>query len=445
MAKRDSNKLRHLKKLLEENPDSIKNIKVDKLSEIRKDLNPYNTSIVEEPGFLAFSYLFPQNDYLIKFTTTSMIAYLNAAVDEWDVPQDIPPVSVYDYVKNPNIINEMTAGWQKTPDVLARIEKNNEKMQERIIVKKFLEHLFQYDPHEHVRSAYVPPDPEEDRKDLPTPAGILAITESLSKNRIKVLEDKRIQHLMNMAKSIKKKQTYTLQRFNFLTDKRIKEEQFVRFIGTSAADINVPEIVYNIIPPADIFQNFEKYRATNYEKLLSATNTLYAEINDFEFAVMPAFYSKNEKEVMNFVEKYKEELVLPINVGRTGKWNIVSSYKANRDVTDFISKDSILLRKMMEERAKDAELAKKMMHKRKDNVKKENTKQHGPVGKHMEIWKDYMKHQNTESNVDMQEFDTSLIEQEDLSDNEMEVPVMRIGKGGLTVEKNKFNIKSDIG
>ena len=444
MAKKDINRLKSLKKLVEEHPETLKNIKVDKLTELRLGLNPYNTSIAEEPGFLAFSYLFPQHDYLIKFLTTSMIAFLNAAVDEWEVPQDIPPVSVYDYLKNPNIIDEMTAGWQKTPDVIKKIDANNEKMKERIVVKKFLEYLFQYDPHEHVRSAYVPPEPQEGRTEIPTPAGILAISENVSSNRIKVLEDKRLQNLMNMAKTINKGQSYTLQRFNFLTDKRIKEEQFVKFIGTTNVDLNVPEIVYNIIPPTDIFQKLEKYRHTNYEKLISATNNLYVEINDFEFAVLPAFYSTNEKETMDFIEKYKEELVLPINVARTGKWNIVSAFKENRDVTDYISKDSLLLRRMMEERVKDAETAKKMMHKRKHNVKKENEAEHGPVGKHMEIWKDYVSHQSKEANVDLSEFDTSLIKQEELPDDCMELPILRIEKGGLVLSKNKINIESDI-
>ncbi len=429
-----------LKKLLIENPDIVRKLDAEKLAGIRKTVNPFNTSIAEESGFLAFSYLYPHKDYMVKHLMTTMIAFLNAAVDEWDVPENVPPVSVYDYVKNPNIINEMTAGWQKNEAVLAKLKKNEEKMKERIVVKRFLEHLFQYNPHEHVKSAYVPPEPEEDRIDIPTPAGVLAIAKGTAKKRVKLLEDKRLQKLMNMTKSIDAKQPYTLKRFNFLVNERVDNERFDRFIGTSKEDVNIPGLVYNIIPPTDVFHNFNKYYEINYEKLIDATNNLYCEINDLEFAVMPAFYSKDRGEVMDFIEKYKEEVSLPINVAQTGKWNIVASVEANRKKTDFISKDSLLLRRMLDQRVEDMKTGKRMMEMKANNLKKKNAEEQGPIGKHIETWKNYRKGQDN----DVGGIDLSQLDQDDCPDDEIEVPVFRLDNGGLSIAKNKFNIEAEV-
>lgn len=444
MAKLNKKELQNLKKMLAENPDFANNLKTNDLANIRKSVNPYNTSIAEKSGYLAFSYLCPQKDYLTKRIITSFIAFMNAAVDEWEVPKDIPPVSVYDYVKNPDIINEMTAGWQKNEKTMEKLRKNEEKMKERIIVKKFLEYLFQYDPHEHVRSAYSVPEPEENRKEIPTPAGVLAVKESMSKTRVKLIEDKRLQNLMNMAKSVQKGRPYTLARFNFITNEKITEEQFQKFIGTNNPDINVPQTVYEMVPPADIFASFDKYCNINFEKLTSATNLLYSEINDFEFSILPAFYSEKEKDVRNFIEKYKEELTLPINVAQTGKWTLLASYKQNREVTDYVSNDSLLLRRMMEQRVKDGEIAKKMTQKRAKKDKEENEKEYGPSSAKLDVWKQYRSGADKDSGVDLSGCDFSKLEPDECDDDHQEVPVFKIGKGGLSMEKNKFYMKQDI-
>lgn len=429
-----------LKKMLIDRPEIVKKLKVEDLASIRKTVNPFNTSIAEENGFLAFSYLYPHKEYMMKHMMTAMIAFLNSAVDEWEVPENVPPVSVYDYVKNPNIINEMTNAWQKTEDVLAKLKKNDEKMKERIVVKRFLEYLFQYNPHEHVKSAYVPPEPQENRVDIPTPAGVLAIKEGTSKKRVNLLEDQRLQKLMNMAKSVEAKQPYTLKRFNFLVNKNLDNGKFDKFIGTSKEDVNIPGVVYNIVPPVDVFHNFNKYYEVNYEKLIDATNTLYCEINDLEFAVMPAFFSKDRAEVMDFIERYKEEVSLPINVAQTGKWSIVASVEANRKKTDFISKDSLLLRRMLEQRVEDAKIGKKMMEKKASKLKKKNAEEEGPIGKHIETWKNYRKSQDN----DVGGIDLSQLDQDDCPDDEIEVPVFRLDEGGLNIKKNKFNIEAEV-
>ncbi len=436
-----------LKKLIIENPEIVNQIKSEKLSEFRKKINPFNTSICEKSGYLAFSYICPQEEYLTKRTITSFVAFLNAALDEWRVPKDVPPVSIYDYVQNPSILSEMTAGWKKTDAVLEKLRQAEELLQKKLFIKEFLEEMFQYDPHEHVRSAYSPPEPEENRQMIPTPAGVLAVTQQMSKDRVKLLEDKRLQALLNMAKSAQKNRSYTLSRFNFLTNERISEEQFRRFIGTDEKDINVPQTVYTMIPPIDIFARFRNYCSVNFEKLNEATCLLYNEIYDFEFSILPAFYSEREKDVRNFIEKYKEELTLPIHIAQTGKWTILAAVKQNREVTDYISKDSLLLRRMMEQRVNDAKLGKEMMQKQAKKDKKKNELENGVSNvssKHMEVWKEYRKSQEKDDGLDLSGCDLSQLEPDECPDDCQELPIFRVAKGGLEMQKNKINIKADI-
>ena len=424
---------------IKNNPELLKKIDEKKLAALRTKINPYNVSICEQdPHYVAFSYTLPQYEYLVKQITVSLVGFLNAAVEEWNVPAGVPPVSVYDYVKNPKIMDELTADWVKDEKTKEKLKRNDDFMKNRIVVKQFLEYLFQYDPHEHVRSSYSVPE-QEDRKEVVTPAAVLAIKEETSSDRIKLLQDKRMQRVMNMAKSAQKGRPYSLNRFNFLTDSRITPEQYRKFIGTSEKDINISQVVTNMIPPADIFHTFRKYCDTNHEKIIEATDTLYSELHDLNIAILPAFVSKDHKSVLNFIEKYKSEMSVPIYVAQTGKWTILESYKKNREVTDYVSKDSLLIKRMMEQRVKDAKMGKEMMEKQVKVQRKAHESEHGKAGKLVEKWQNFKKSGDDSEvgGVDL----SAIVDDED--DEVVELPIFRIDKGGLSVNKSKVAINTN--
>lgn len=129
----------------------------DKVIEFRKKLNPYGRTIEGSDRLLNFSFTNLREKYLIKFITTSMVGFLNRLNDEWLVPRGVPVIPVYEYLENPSSI-EIPEAIRNNPSekIVRDYAINAEMMKKRVIVKEFLETVFQYNPDEHVRSGYRP-------------------------------------------------------------------------------------------------------------------------------------------------------------------------------------------------------------------------------------------------------------------------------------------------
>ena len=151
--------------------DNANNIDINELTEeelkdiseqwhaIRRKTNPLASNIEDnsENEQLLFMFTPLYRDYLAKFVLTSVIGYINRACDEWLVPDGVPVTPVYDYIKDPSLIDSPESVDDKNavdPELLKEYELNKKQMEKRIIVKEFIEYIFQYDPDEHIRSAY---------------------------------------------------------------------------------------------------------------------------------------------------------------------------------------------------------------------------------------------------------------------------------------------------
>jgi hypothetical protein len=119
-----------------------------------------------------------ERDYLTKFLLTAMVGYLNRACDEYLVPKNVPVVTVYDYIQHPELCDDpepLSDGEKVDPETLKAYAENREIMQERIIIKKFLERQFQCDPDDHVRGGYNPNYADGTRKLVYTPAAKVSV------------------------------------------------------------------------------------------------------------------------------------------------------------------------------------------------------------------------------------------------------------------------------
>lgn len=449
----DSKKLAELYKNLD--PKYLKGIKglsLEEISKLRAKTNPYNTSIKEgDTAYLGFSYVAPHKDYQTKFFMTAMIGFLRRCLLEYKVPEDMPPVDVYEFAQNPNILDELTAGLEKNADLLARIDDYKKLMQEKFIIAAFLEEYFQYDPDRHVRSAYIPPVDGEDRKPIFTPAAIQAVSDEARKdpkfkNKLALVEHPRLQTLLNMAvkaRATSKAKPYTTTRLNFAASPKTNIDKYLRYYDDTG-EVNMNMTVYEMIPPADTFAQFTRYTETNYEALHDAVKNLYVEINDIDLAIMPAFWEPTEHDAKAKVERHKDAMTLPVSIATSGKWNILAPYGKNRDVVAYLSKDALLLQRMMEERDREAKEAKNMTEKKAARLKKENIKKEGPSDKKLAQYQEYRKsleHGNIEE-IGARSVDEELLLDE-LRDDEMEVPIIRIGRGGLDVKTSKIIIDAE--
>lgn len=148
----------------------------DKVIEFRKKLNPYGRTIEGSDRLLNFSFTNLREKYLIKFITTGMVGFLNRLNDEWLVPRGVPVIPVYEYLENPSSI-EIPEAIRNNPSekIVRDYTINAEMMKKRVIVKEFLETVFQYNPDEHVRSGYRPNLKDTSRGIPDTPAANVAI------------------------------------------------------------------------------------------------------------------------------------------------------------------------------------------------------------------------------------------------------------------------------
>jgi hypothetical protein len=397
-----------LNKLLSElDEESLATMSDEDVLNLRKQLNPYGRTIEGSNNYLTYSYTDLRLDYLKKMITTSMIGFLNRMCDEWHVPDGIPVIPVYDYVKNPEKLDEFENSLQNKDILKADIDSNREYMQKRIIVKEFLEDMFQYNPDTHVRSAYRPNVNDPERSLVNSPAASLAV--------------------YNLKKSD-----------NQFAEEWLKYEREQSISGVKPSEKIVTTIrkyCTEMIPPSDIFHRLQYYYDSNYEELKEIVRDLYCDKEEFETAINPYSWHTTEDEADAFINKHKDEVITSIYKAHSGKWNIFAPYKKVRESMRFFNKKTQVLEEIAKQIERDSKLGADLMKKRIKVKKSKNIKEQGPDDPAFLKWK--------ENNATLQEMGGESINAkdycpDDCPDNAITVPVFRLSKGGTTLEKSHF-------
>ncbi len=222
----DPNFRKKLDEMLKElDEDTIQEIDSTQITDTYKKLYKYGQIIEGADNYLTFSYTNLTGEYQTRLITTAIIGYQFQANDEWGVPDNVKVFPVYDYCKGlregRNIIDEHYNKIKEiSPQLQKEIDETKAKMADRIAVRKFLEHLYQFDPNRHVRSAYRPNPKDKERQIIDTPAARLGVECLKFKDiafREAMVDNERNSHLMNMATSCGE-HPYTVGFFNDLVD-----------------------------------------------------------------------------------------------------------------------------------------------------------------------------------------------------------------------------------
>jgi hypothetical protein len=403
-----------LNKLLNElDEESLANMSDEDVLNLRKQLNPYGRTIEGSNNYLTYSYTDLRLDYLKKMVTTSMIGFLNRMCDEWHVPDGIPVIPVYEYVKNPEKLDEFENSLQNKDILKTDIELNREYMKKRIIVKEFLEDMFQYNPDTHVRSAYRPNVNDPERSLINSPAANLAV--------------------------------YNLKK----ADNQFAEEWHKYEREQDISGVKPPEKVVTairkycteMIPPSDIFHRLQYYYDSNYEELKEIVRDLYCDKEEFETAINPYSWHATDDEADAFINKHKDEVITSIYKAHSGKWNIFAPYKKVRESMRFFNKKTQVLEEIAKQIERDSKLGADLMKKRIKVKKSKNIKEQGPDDPGFLKWK--------ENNSTLQEMGGETINAkdycpDDCPDNAITVPVFRLSKGGTTLEKTHFFSEAEV-
>jgi hypothetical protein len=139
-----------------------------------------------------------------------------------------------------------------------------------------------------------------------------------------------------------------------------------------------------VIPPDDTFFRWKRYAENNYECLRQATDDIYCEKADFESAIVPlaVFEGKDKDEVDEEFNKYKrkyaDEFDGEIFGASFGRWNLLASWEQNREVRDFYTERTEIIKRIIDKHKSDQRMGTALMKDRVNKKKKENEAKEGP-------------------------------------------------------------------
>lgn len=368
--------------------ENIDDLTEEELIEYRKQLNPYGRTIAGANNYLTFSHTNLAEKYMEKLQMTAMIGYLNSELDAYLVPQGHKIVPVYDYVKDPSLIDAYAKDWKMTEQIKKELAENKAAMEKRIIIKEFLEAMFQYNPDVHVRSAYKPQPKDVVRSVIDTPAANLAISQfkkSDLKFREHMLEYDRVQKLIAMNEGSVHPGLNSI-----VANKLVLPEQHYMdadYNKMSVGDKNLLRTVCEMIPPADIFHNYKTYYETNYDRLREAVQYLYCDKSDFEIAINPYSWHETRADAEEFQKKHRNEVISDVHIGDSGKWNILSPFAKVRDGMKFFNDKTIVLEEIASQIEQDAKIGAELIKKKMQVRKQRNIEEEGEDAEAFSKWK----------------------------------------------------------
>ena len=313
----------------------IDSLSEEEVSKLREHLNPYSKTIGSGSAYTCMSAINMSERYMRRFTMTSLVGYLYRQVDEYKLADSEPTCPLDDYkffMKSYQTAAsdavESIEWMRANPDaVTTSVEYNLHKhritraegFQERLIVRKFIDNLFQFNPDKHVRSAFAenPLDPER-----VVPAQVCESTDA---------------------------------------DKPRATSHFV-----------------NHIPPVDTFHRWEYYTESNYEEIRSAVTDIYHEKPDLEYAINPFGQFETSEAAAAFVQKHKDDVITDVVTLTNGHWNLMGSFKNNRERVDFYNGNTGVLEALFKQVDADKKLGAELMQKRVMRKKKINIQEAGP-------------------------------------------------------------------
>lgn len=427
----------------------INELSEEKVMELRKKLNPYGQVIKGDKKFINVSVTQIEHDYWKKLIISAFVGFLNRMNDEWNVPSGVPVTPVYEYLEDPSKVdtpqNILDGNCQRTID---DYEYNKEMMKERVVVKKFIETLFKFNPEEHVRSSYRPHRADSTRNPIETEQGKLAV-DHLKRTDPEFAADEELYG--NTNDFTVKKVTKTIKGKNGMPDKVIEKNVKVynnvvdygdsssKSVATgSGKDPQIRQAVREFLPPHDMFGRFNMYLENNYEELRDFVKDAYCEKPDYELAINVHSTHDTEDEATKFIKKHRDEILTSLYTVQSGKWCFIDSFQAQRENVSFYNKNTHILEEMHKQRVKDQELGRDLMTKR---VEKEKKKNNILDGKDADTFKKFISQNKTLSKMGAEYIGDKA--DDDIPEDAVQVDVWKIAKGGIEITKDKFYSSAD--
>ena len=135
----------------------------------------------------------------------------------------------------------------------------------------------------------------------------------------------------------------------------------------------------SLIPPEDTFARYRRYVDQNYESIRQAVIDIYGENASLEYIIEPYEVFDNLEATEKWKRKYVDELNLDVHIIEMNCRTMLASWEKNREALDYYSKNTEIIKKMIDKAEKDEKISKEMTKKRMEITKKQNEKDHGKM------------------------------------------------------------------
>lgn len=208
-----------------------------------------------------------------------------------------------------------------------------------------------------------------------------------------------------------------------------------------------------LIPPIDTFKRWERYREANYEELRQATDDIYSEKSDFEWAVIPLemFEGPDAKErAEEWERKHAKEVDFSIRSVNFNEISLLGPWEQNRENYNYYTKDTEILKRMIDTHKEEERFANQMT---KDRMRKKKEENQAEMGADDQGLNDYLQAHPT--GIEKYGAKRSLTAKDlprddnELPDDEVQIEVVNLGAKRVgrrwkpTSEKWKFHVPAE--
>ncbi len=358
------NSLSDIIKELETNPEKINEMTQEQVLEIEKHLSPYGATIYGPEKYTCISFTNLKEKYMQKLLTTALIGFTYQMSSEYTIEEEELKIKLnrddfMDEVENP--------------------DKNNSVHISNLDYQYYHELKTQFLDEKNKNSNIAYELTEDDETNLRIQVNQKIESEFCNKK------------VFNNEKFIKKTEELVNQQsqeeqevINRFLNKLFKYDPNTHTTSVYNEENNDPERKINpdnvftqVVPPNDTFGRFNYYYDVNYEKIRQAVSYLYNDKPDVEVAINIYESFDSIEECNDYIEKNQENVICNLLNLTNYKWNLLGSFKQNRDRITFYNNNTKILENIMKQQEDDAKMGKVLLDARVRKKKVKNIKEYG--------------------------------------------------------------------
>ena len=358
------NSLSDIIKELETNPEKINEMTQEQVLEIEKHLSPYGATIYGPEKYTCISFTNLKEKYMQKLLTTALIGFTYQMSSEYTIEDEDLKIKLnkddfMDEVENPDKYNSLHVS-------------NLEYQYYHELKTQFLDEKSKAGIENYELT-------EDDETDLRIQVNQKIDSEFCNKKVFN--NEKFIKATEELVNQQSQEEQEIINRF---LNKLFKYDPNTHTTSVYNEDNNDPERKVNpdneftqVVPPNDTFGRFNYYYDVNYEKLRQAVSYLYNDKPDVEVAINIYDSFDSIEECNEYIEKNQENVICNLLNLTNYKWNLLGSFKQNRDRITFYNSNTKILENIMKQQEDDAKMGKVLLDARVRKKKVKNIKEYG--------------------------------------------------------------------